>query len=168
MDVMEAIKTRWSVRQYADKQVEQEKLAKIMEAGRLAPSASNEQKWKLIAVTDPELRKKMVVACMGQKFVGEAPVDLVVCATGLRNMFCGQPVRTVDCSIALSYMTLEAVELGLGFCWLGLFDQNQVRKILNIPEEYEVVAIAPIGYAAKEGRPSPKKSAEEVIVYNQM
>ena len=105
---------------------------------------------------------------MNQKFVGEAPVDLVVCATDVRNMFCGQPARTIDCSIALSYMTLEAVELGLGFCWLGLFDPYQVRKVLNIPEEYEVVAIASIGYAAKDGRPSPKKSAEEVIVYNQM
>ncbi|MBP2637181.1 MAG: nitroreductase [Firmicutes bacterium] len=83
-------------------------------------------------------------------------------------MPCGQSASTIDCSIALSYMTLEAVELGLVFCWLGWFDQHQVRRILHISEEYEVVAIAPIGYAAKDGRPSPKKSAEEVIVYNQM
>lgn len=102
--------------------------------------------------TDPELRKQMVAACKNQKFV-EVPVNLVVCATDMRNMLCGQPARTIDCSIALSYLTLEAVELGLGFCWLDWFDPDQVRKILNIPEEYEVVAVAPIGFAAKEGRP---------------
>ena len=68
----------------------------------------------------------------------------------------------------MSYMTLEAVSLGLQFVWLGWFEPEKVRKVLNIPEDYIVVAVAPLGYPAKDGKPAVKKSTEEVIVYNRM
>jgi nitroreductase len=74
----------------------------------------------------------------------------------------------MDCAIAMSYMTLEAVELGLQSCWLGWFSPEKVRALLNIPDDYVVVAVAPIGYPAKEGHRSSKKATEEVVVYNKM
>ena len=168
MKVMDAIKTRRSVREYTDRPVEEEKLEQILDAARLAPSARNEQKWKIIAVTDPELRKQMVNACNNQRFIGEAPVNLVICAHGDRMMSCGQSARTVDCSICMAYMILEAVEQGLQSCWIGSFDPDKVREVLNIPDDYIVVAVAPLGYPTKDGKPAPKKSRDEVVVYNKM
>ena len=79
-------------------------------------------------------------------------------------MRCGQPARTVDCSIALSFMMLEAAEQGLGTCWLGAFEQEGVRRALHIPPEYDIVAVSPLGYPAEEGRPRSRKPLEELVV----
>lgn len=168
MTVMEAIRQRHVARAFLNRPIETEKLEQIMEAGRLAPTASNEQNRILIAVTDADLRNQLVDACKGQKFVGEAPAVLIACAYGDRTMVCGQSARSMDCAIAMSFMRLEAVELGLQGCWLGWFESDKVRKILNIPDDYVVVAVMPIGYPIKDGKPSIKKSKEEVIVYNKI
>lgn len=168
MEVMEAIKARYSVRKYADRPIEPEKIAQIMEAGRLAPTASNQQLNKHIIVTDKDLIRQMVDACEGQKWIETAPTILVECATGDRTMICGQSARSMDGAIAMSYMTLEAVSLCLQFCWLGWFQPEKVRALLNIPEDYVVIAVAPLGYPAVPGKASKKKTADEVVVFNQM
>lgn len=168
MEVMEAIRARYSVRKYAQRAIEPEKLDRIMEAGRLAPTASNQQMNKHILVTDPNLIGKMVEACEGQRWIATAPAVLVECAGGDRTMICGQSARSMDGAIAMSYMTLQAVSEGLQFCWLGWFQPDRVRALLHIPEDYVVIAVAPLGYPEKEGHPSPKKSAADVIVYNTM
>lgn len=165
MNVMDAIEARWSVRGYLDRPVESEKLHMIMEAGRLAPTASNEQQSKYIAVTNPDVIQALIPACKNIQWVGTAPVILVSCAKNDRTMVCGQSARVADCTIAMSYMTLEAIEQGLGFCWLGWFYPEQVKEILHIPDEYTVVALATIGYPSYEGKRSAKKAAEEVIEY---
>ena len=166
MEVMEAIRARYSVRKYADRPIEPEKLAQIAEAGRLAPTASNQQLNKHIIVTDRDLIRQMVVACEGQKWIETAPAILVECASGDRTMICGQSARSMDGAIAMSYMTLEAVSLGLQFCWLGWFQPEKVRALLNIPEDYVVIAVAPVGYPAVNGKRSKKKTLDEVVVYN--
>lgn len=168
MTVLEAVEKRWSVREFADKPVEEEKLHRIMKAGWLAPTASNQQRNKLFAVTDPELRQQLVDACEGQKFVGQAPVVLVACADQDRTMICGESARSIDCAIAMSFMRLQAIEEGLQGCWLGWYHPEKVREILNIPPEYIVAAVTPIGYPAKEGTRSFKKPMEEIVVYNRM
>ena len=168
MEVMEAIEKRYSARGFADRNIEPEKIRLIMEAGRLAPTGSNEQPNKHIVVTDKSLIHEMVAACRNQEWIHSAPAILVECAAGDRTMVCGHSARVMDGAIAMSYMTLEAVSLGLQFVWLGWFEPDKVRPILNIPEDYIVVAVAPIGYPAKDGAPVPKKSADEVIVYNRM
>lgn len=168
MTVLEVVEKRWSVRSFADRGVEKEKLDRIMRTGWLAPTASNEQRNKLFAVTDPALRRQLVGACEGQEFVGQAPVVLVACADQDRTMICGQSARTVDCAIAMSFMRLQAIEEGLQGCWLGWFHPEQVREILNIPSEYVVVAVTPIGYPIEEGYRSFKKPKEEIVVYNRM
>lgn len=166
MTVLEAINKRQSVRAYEDIPVEPEKLEKILEAGRMAPSANNSQAWKFIAVTDKALMPALMDACNGQKFVGEAPAALAVCATNQRTMACGQPAHTIDCAIALSFMMLEAAELGLGTCWLGSFNAGKVKKVLGVPEDCQVVAVTPLGYAKGETPFRGRKSLEEVTAMN--
>ena len=114
MTVKEAIEKRRSIRKFLEKDIPQDVLNEVLEAGRLAPSAKNLQNWKFIAVTDKELRPLMHKAAMGQSCALEAPASLVICATEDSLMHCGQSRATVDCSIALSFMMLRATELDLG------------------------------------------------------
>lgn len=166
MDVMTAIKSRRSIRAYKSTEVEEEKLNLILEAARLSPSARNLQNWKFIVVRDKKLRERLVEAAARQRFVGEAPVTLIACATAPeRVMTCGQPANTIDLSIALSFMMLEAAELGLGTCWLGSFYEDKVKEVLNLPEGYRVVAMTPLGYPDENPSPRPRKSIEEIIEY---
>ena len=166
MDVFAAIKSRRSIRSYLPKPIEDEKIAQLLEAARLAPGARVEQDFMMVLVSDENLKKQLVPACKGQNFVAEASVVLVMCSTNDRTMLCGQPVRPIDCSIALSFMLLEAQELGLGMCWLGWFDADEVQKILEIPQDYKIFAVVPIGYPANNGYKTPRKSIDEIVRYN--
>ncbi|MDR1205741.1 MAG: nitroreductase family protein [Peptococcaceae bacterium] len=166
MNVMEAIKTRRSIRKYDARPIEGEKLDAVMEAARLAPSAGNQQQWKFVLVRDAQKVQAFTEAANGQKFVGEAPAVIVVCATGSRVMACGQPTSTVDLSIAMTHILLAAHELGLGTCWLGNFSAEKVKALLGIPEDVAVVAVTPIGYPAETPEARPRKAAEEVISYD--
>lgn len=164
MELQELIRARKSIRSYEPREVEEEKLQKVLEAGRLAPSARNRQEWKFVAVKNPGLRGAMKEACCNQKMVAEAPVDLVICATQCGRMNCGQDAGTVDCSIALSFMMLQAAELGLGTCWLGAFDADKVSKVLSLPEEWTPVAVTPLGYPAEAPAARLRKKSDEVIL----
>ena len=167
MSIMDAIKARRSIRKYQSKPIEEEKLAQILEAGRLAPAANNAQQWKFVVVRDAGLINKLVPACGGQSFIAEAPVVLVVCAIGdERRMYCGQYAATIDCSIALSFMVLEATELGLGTCWLGYFNNDKVKRVLRIPDDVNVVAVTPLGYADESPAIRPRKAISEVVAYD--
>jgi nitroreductase len=164
MDVFEAINKRRSIRKYKNTTIEEDKLDKILEAARISPSAANRQEWKFIVVKNQDIRNKLVEAANGQKFVGEAPVTIVACSTeSERIMPCGQHAYTVDLSIAVSFMILEATELGLGTCWLGAYDEEAVKKILDIPKEIRVPAMFTLGYAEENPGPRPRKEVEEVL-----
>ena len=167
MSVLDTIIVRRSIRKYQSKPIEEEKLARVLEAGRLAPAANNAQQWKFIVVRDKDTIGKLVPACGGQSFIADAPVVLVICAVGdERKMYCGQPAATVDCSIALSFMILEATELGLGTCWLGYFNNDKVKRVLKIPETTNVVAVTPLGYAGETPAVRPRKDLSEVVSYD--
>jgi nitroreductase len=166
MDVFDAIKGRRSIRRYSGQPVEDEKLQKVLEAARLAPSASNLQSWKFIVVRDPKTIKKMLEAAYHQPFVGQAPVIMVSCGTDPEStMSCGQYKHTVDLSIATAYMILEAYEQGLGTCWLGRFNEEMVKKVLGIPDGVRVVAVYPLGYADEAPGPRPRKEMGEIVCY---
>jgi len=165
MTVMEAIKLRKSVRSWEDKPVEDEKIGAVLEAARLAPSASNRQEWRFVVVRDAGVRKKLVGAARDQTFVGEAPVVIACCADSDEHvMACGQLCYPIDVAIAIDHMTLAAVELGLGTCWIGAFDEGKAKEVLGIPEEIRVVELLPLGYPAD---PSPKEksrmAADEIV-----
>ena len=167
MDVMEAIRTRRSVRGYLDREVEEEKLKAVLEAGRLAPSAHNGQEWKFVVVRDKKLREKLSKAAKGQKFVAEAPVVIAACAVETdRVMSCGQTAYPIDLAIAVDHMTLKAVEEGMGTCWVGAFYEDQVKPVLGIPEDVRVVVLLPLGYPASKASGYKRKPLEEIVCYD--
>lgn len=164
MSILDLIKRRKSIRAYRATPVEPAKLAQILEAGRLAPSANNRQSWKFVLVTDKALLAAMVPACRDQEFVGQAPAAILVCTDETRLMTCRQPAGTINCAIALSYMQLQATELGLGTCWLGAFNPDAVAGVLDLPPELTIVAISPIGYPAEDPLPKERKALEEILI----
>jgi nitroreductase len=166
MDVFTAISQRCSVRSYKATDVEEDKLKRILEAARLSPSASNRQEWKFIVVRDKETKKKLAKAAFGQSFIGEAPIVIVACGMEPTTiMACGQPAYTVDVSIACAFMLLQAYELGLGTCWIGAFEEGDVRKILNIPKEVRVVAMTPLGYPNQPPSQKSRKDLDQIVCF---
>jgi len=167
MEVREAIRERRSIRVFKKRPVEDEKLGRVLEAGRLAPSANNMQEWKFAVVRDEEKRKRLTVAAKNQLFVGSAPVVIAGCGTitDLR-MSCGQLSYPVDVAIAMTQMTLQAVEEGLGTCWVCAFDEDKVKSVLGIPDEVRVVALLPLGYPDESPSPRPRKEMGEVVCYD--
>ena len=166
MSARTTISERRSIRAYLDTQVEDEKLNLVLEAARLSPSARNRQEWKFVVVKDRETRERLAEAASGKQFVAEAPVIIAACATEAEYVMpCGQPAGTVDTSIALSYLILQAHELGLGTCWLGAFNESEVKEILGIPTHVRVVAMTPLGYPAQSPEAKPRKSLDEIIAY---
>lgn len=166
MTVMEAVRARKSVRAFEKKPVEEEKLNSVLEAARLAPSASNRQEWRFVVVRDDGVRAKLAKAANSQAFVGEAPVVVACCAeTDAHVMSCGQPCYPIDVAIAIDHMTLAAVELGLGTCWIGAFKEAEVKKILGIPEEVRVVELMPLGYPADPAPKEKKRLALDEVVH---
>ena len=166
MDVFTAISQRCSVRAYKATEVEEDKIRKILEAARLSPSASNRQDWKFVIVRNKETKKKLAKAAFGQTFIGEAPIAIVACGPEPKTfMACGQPAYTVDVSIAFTHIILQAYELGLGTCWIGAFEEVEVKKILNIPKEVRVVAMTPLGYPNQSPSPKSRKSLDQIVCY---
>jgi nitroreductase len=166
MDVFKAIEDRRSIRKYQDVPVEEEKIDKIIESARIAPSAANRQEWKFLVVKNQETREKLVDACMGQQLVADAPVLIVACSTESEKVMpCGQYAYTVDLSIAISFMILEATEMGLGTCWLGAFNEEDVKNVLNIPDTIRVVGMTSVGYADENPDQRPRKTTEEIVLY---
>ncbi len=166
MDVYQAIRYRKSVRAYMEKPVEKEKLVRIIEAARLAPSAGNRQEWRFVVVTDTDTRKRLAYEASGQSFMAEAAVIIACCAeTDGHVMRCGLPSYPIDVAIAIDHITLAAVAEGLGTCWIGAFDVDKTRKILGIPPEIRVVELLTLGYPLD---PLPKKKSRlpvETIVH---
>jgi len=165
MDVYDAIATRKSVRAYLDKPVEEEKLNAVLEAARLAPSASNRQEWRFVIVREKEARNKVAMAAGQQMFIAQAPVIIAACAeTDGHLMSCGEPCYPIDVAIALDHLILRAVELGLGTCWIGKFNADEVKKILGIPDEIKVVQLMPLGYPLEPAAVQKKRRAFTEIV----
>lgn len=166
MEVFEAIKKRYSCRNYKAESVPEEKLKKILETARLAPSAHNTQEWRFIVVKDAEKRKEIAEAA-DQGFIAEAPV--IIAAVGLNPddvLSSGIPDYIVNLAIAVDHMALQATEEGLGTCWIGAFSQEEVKKVLAIPGNYKVAFLMPLGFPAEKGRPKTRKNLDEIISYD--
>ena len=165
MNVMDAIKTRKSVRAYAHRPVGDDKLNSILEAARLAPSASNRQEWRFVIVREQDIRKKLARVAGDQEFVGDAPVVVIACAdTDGHVMKCGHPCYLIDVAIALDHIALAATELGLGTCWIGNFDEGKVKELLGIPEKIRVIELMPLGYPLDPSALEKKRLALSTIV----
>jgi nitroreductase len=141
MEVFEAIRKRHSVRSYLPDEVSSEKLEKMLEAARLAPSAGNIQPWHFIVVSDRQKRKQLSKGRYA-KFLVESPVVLVGCG----DKKASPNWHVVDTAIAMQNMVLTATSEGLAACWIGSFNENQVKELLSIPEKFRVIALLAVGY----------------------
>lgn len=168
MNLFDTINGRRSVRSFLDKEVEQEKVEKILNAAINAPSAGNIQPWEFVIVKEKETKEKISEAALGQSFVAEAPVVVVVCADTEksasrygergRDLYCIQ-----DCATATQNLMLAAHALDLGTVWVGAFDENSLKKILNLPENIRPLAIIPVGYPAEKPSGPERTKLEEVV-----
>ena len=160
MDTMTAIRNRRSIRNYQAKDVPNDVLQRVLEAARLAPSGANRQPYQLIVVTDPEKKKGLVPLCKNQLFVGEAPVFIA----GVDDM--QQKWSRVDLAIALDQLSLAAVELGLGTCWVGAFEPDKLAVYLEVPAGKVITVCMSLGYPDESPEARPRKAMNELVFWN--
>lgn len=146
MEVFEAIEKRKSVRSYAPTPVPREKLDRVLQAATLAPSAMNRQPWHFIVVTNPQKRKQIAGGGRWARFLNDTPVVIVGCGDSEAS----PKWHVVDVAIAMQNMVLAATGEGLGTCWIGSFDEGQLKQLLKIPERFKVVALLALGYPRKK------------------
>ncbi len=149
-------------------------MERMRQALRWAPSACNLQPWRFIFVTDPELRRKLAVACNGQEWIAKAPVTVVGCGRP-QEAYMGMGgygnSADIDVAIALDHLTLAAVADGLGTCWIGAFEEGRVKQLLDVPPSVKVVAMTPLGYPATANLITPlgesdRKAQADVFTTN--
>ena len=177
MDVIEAIKTRRSIRQYQPKQINDNDLATVLEAARWAPSWANTQCARFVVVRDNKTKAKLAEAVASGNpataAMTQAPVVIVACAELKRSGYYkeGQAMTDkgdwfmFDVALAMQNITLAAHALGLGTVHVGLFDAAMVARILNVPEGFAVVEMMPLGYPAVEVKTPRRKELSETVFY---
>ena len=148
---LELAKSRYSVRNYLNVPVEEDKLKYILECGRVAPSAANFQPWHIIVIRDYGMREKLG-ATYNRTWFMQAPVVLIICGDhqAAWKRADGKDHTDIDVSIIIDHMTMAAAEQGLGTCWICNFDARKCTEILQLPPDIEPIAYLPIGYPGKE------------------
>lgn len=167
MDLRTIIENRYSVRSYQQKEVEKEKLIKILEAGQLAPSAVNNQPWHFIVVREPDNHAKFS-EIYHRDWFKEAPVYIIVCGdhnTAWKRKEDDKDHTDIDAAIAIDHMTLQATELGLGTCWICNFYVEKCREFFQLPEHIEPIAILSLGYPSDDKIPTKKRKSLNKIVH---
>jgi nitroreductase len=169
LGVFEVLQKRRSIRKYKTTSVDDEKIIKILESARLGPSANNQQPCQFIVVKDQKVRDSLRAAYKQEWFV-QAPVIIVGCVNPKeawrRGGMFGEEYWKVDLAIAFQNLILASTELELGTCWIANFDEDAVKKALNIPKDIRVVAMTPVGYPDEEkGPPTERKSLEKIVHY---
>jgi nitroreductase len=176
-NLLELISSRQSDRKYSGRTVENDKLDRIIEAGRVAPSACNAQPWKFIVVTEPDLLKQLSEAASAKLlgmngFVNQAPVQIIIVrespnfTSKIGGQIKNKDYSLIDIGIAASQICLQAEAEGLGSCILGWFDEDQVKKIFGIPKSKRVELIITLGYSEASQRKKIRKPPEETVSYN--
>jgi nitroreductase len=167
LEFFRVLEKRRSVREYSSKPVEEEKLARLLEAVNSAPSAGNLQAYKVYVVKDEKKRKALAEAALNQEFVAHAPICLVFFSDPRRSAIrYGERGATLYCvqdaTIAATFAMLTAVALGLSTVWVGAFDDEKVNEVLAV-SGLRPVAILPIGYCLEEPPPTPRRPVWEIF-----
>jgi nitroreductase len=154
MNIFDAMTSRRSVRHFEKKPVDDNLIGVILYMATQAPSAGNTQDWNFVVVKDEEQKKKLAKAALRQGSIAEAPVVIVVCSDLEKiSMKFGKRGETLYASqntaAAIQNMLLSATALGLGSCWVGSFDEEEIKAILELPDNLKPMAIIPVGYAAE-------------------
>jgi nitroreductase len=167
MDFFDLIERRYSVRAYKSDPVEDEKLAKLLEAMRIAPTAANRQPFQFIVVhvagNEADLHR-----IYHREWFTQAPLVIFACGIPFRGWVRshdGANYTAVDVAIAMDHLVLAATAQGLGTCWVAHFDPEAAREFLGLPEGIEPIAVTPLGYANDQPKPKVRKSLEEIVRY---
>ena len=177
---MEVFENRRSIRKYKSTPVNGELINTLIKSASLAPSGNNTQPWHFIIVDDAGMKEKIALVSHNQQWMKSAPV-FIICVADIRSRLADDEKIVLDeesslfelkqiirdTAISIEHLILEAVEQGLGTCWVAWYRQEELRPILNIPGDKYVVGIVTVGYADEEPKPRPRKSIEDLIHRNQ-
>jgi len=168
MDFFDVVRSRRSVRTFQDREIEPQKLLRILECVNAAPSAGNLQGYQIVVIKDRKKREALAKASLDQKQLIEAPI--VIAFVQDRNRSCrrygtrGERLYSFqDATIACAYAQLAATALGLATCWIGAFEDDAVARILGSREGLVPLALLPVGYAAESPAPPPRRALEELV-----
>ena len=178
MEFESVVKTRKSIRDYSDKEVEDEKINFVLESARLAPSWANKQCWHFIIVKDKKIIEDLSKTSIINRWLKNAPIIIVACGdkskSGSKNDI---NYFIVDVSIALEHLVLAATDKGLGTCWIAGFSEKKVKELIKIPNHIRVIALTPLGYPTKKNsfvgklfkvvtRSKKRKSIDKIVHEN--
>src|SRR5512145_2882093 len=164
MEFFDLINKRYSVRAYRPTPVEDEKLNKVLEAARLAPTAANRQPFQII-VTHVAGKEDALGRVYHREWFTQAPLVLCICGVhrqGWVRSYDSLNATTIDTAIVMTHILLAAADLGLGTCWIGAFNPEAASDFFQLPAEVEPVALTPLGYAADNLRPKERKPLQEL------
>ena len=166
MDFLKLTKKRHSVRAYKPDPVADDKLQKVLEAARLAPTACNLQPFQFIVINTKGREAELRRIYRDHWFV-QAPIVICVCGIPSQSWVRqdGKNYCDVDVTIAMDHLILAAADLGLGTCWIGAFNPDAARKILQLPDDVEPIAFTPLGYPDDEPGYKSRKSIDELVRY---
>ncbi len=172
---MKQIDERQSIRKYLDKPIADDVIQRLIESARIAPSGSNTQPWHFIIVRDPKIKDQIAQVAHNQKWMLTAPL-FIVCIADIKSRITEEgpiideesPQHEVkqiirDTSIAIEHLVLEATNNNLGTCWVSWFTQNEIRPVLNIPNDKYVVTILTVGYHNEKLKSRNRKDIKEIV-----
>ncbi len=170
MEFIELAKSRYSVRSFSTRQIEKEKLNKILQAAKISPTAANKQPQKIYVLQSEQALQQISTVC---KCIFGAPTVLLITSDEMeawKNPFSNNyNTSDIDGSIVCTHLMLQAWELGIGSCWVGYFDLEQVKKVMGLPDNEKLVAILPIGYPSEKSKPAPmhysRKELNQIVKY---
>jgi nitroreductase len=164
MDFRDLARLRYSARAYRPDPVEEEKLALVLEAARLAPTAANRQAFRL-HVIGVRGREAELARVYEREWFTQPPLVIGITGFPARNWVRrdGRNYVDVDCAIVMDHLILQATDLGLGTCWIAAFDATAAREVLRLPDDEEPVAFTPLGYPADEPRPKTRRALDELV-----
>ena len=168
MEFFEVVENRHSVRSFKDREIEKEKIQKLLEVANSAPSAGDLQTYQIFLVRDKNTKEKLAQAAYGQDFIAQASINLVFCIdplrSGRRYGKRGESLYSIqDATISCAFVHLACVDLGLGSVMVGAFDEGEVSLILNIPPTLRPIIILPIGYPDEKPKKTPRRKLDELV-----
>jgi nitroreductase len=165
MEFRELIEKRYSVRAYKPDLVEDEKLQQVLDAARLAPTAANRQPFQLIVIHTAG-REEELKRIYGRDWFVQPPVVICACgvpARGWTRRQDGKNYTDVDVAIVMDHLILAAADQGLGTCWIGAFDPDAARQVLDLPDGVEPIAFTPLGYPADEPGAKKRRALSDLV-----
>jgi len=163
MDMLEAIRTRRSVRKYKPLEIPGEDLMEILKAAQLAPSAGNRQPWRFVVVRAAGTKRRLGEVARGQAWIADAGIVVASLSMPKDSPEIYPRWAERDVMIAVEHMVLAAWSMGYGTCWIGAFEEERVKEILGIPENMTVINLLPIGVPDQKPEARPRKHLEELF-----